>query len=693
MITRLLVFLLFTLSTFAAEVPSADRRLNFQLNATSSGTTVHGVGRQGGIPAASGTQHNIMDYGSVDTTGVTACDTAFAAARSAAATSGGYVYLPAGTFRLNDAYTQLRVVRGAGKDLTTIKFYTGSSMAFGFAGTGAYSNPYRPDSDILSTIVQGSTSFHLANVNDFIIGSNVRIHFSDDVDRTLVEAGLYPVMTSGNPTHSRNHTARVTHVDYGDLRVDFYPPIMHSPAAGQTSYATASQVSLSYMCTDNGIAGLTMDMENSAATFALGFGDVLNGYIYDVRVKRAARYAVYVSHCIHLEMRQSSIEEAQLLGSPNTSGLLVEHSTGCLFEDNNINGTTPGWEINYGCNGNAFTYNFLDRATGNINHGALNTYNLYWGNIIPQVKSDGYFGGSHYDWIGRNWLTGRTDRTVTAGIIGLLEMKRWAYGANVVGNYYGTMASTITAGSATADWGTPNIGNNSFLGNANAMAGDWWYDYDPDAELSRSWTGTIGSGAGTKSGVLTMGNMAGSFGFNYHAQSSAAIRFSFTGSSGTWYATPVFASISGSNINITNVLNGSGSPANLPSNGTSITVTVDPLSFQEKDDGVLATAYRADNYYLSANSGVTGPDATDTALGGNTYVQCPLYGSTKPAWAGDKPWPIFDTSRATEPSYTDLPAAHRYILGNTDYLSNGTTATGTTLNVGTVNAGTVQRTP
>ena len=43
--------------------------------------------------------------------------------------------------------------------------------------------------------------------------------------------------------------------------------------------------------------------------------------------------------------------------------------------------------------------------------------------------------------------------------------------------------------------------------------------------------------------------------------------------------------------------------------------------------------------------------------------------------------PVFDTSRQAEPSYTDLPAAHRYINGNTSYLTSDTTATVTNLTV------------
>ncbi len=59
-------------------------------------------------------------------------------------------------------------------------------------------------------------------------------------------------------------------------------------------------------------------------------------------------------------------------------------------------------EINYGSCGNVFAYNFCYDSSsygvvgGSIdsNHGPHNSYNLYEGNIAPNIQSDGYFGSA-----------------------------------------------------------------------------------------------------------------------------------------------------------------------------------------------------------------------------------------------------------------------------------------------------------
>lgn len=657
-----------------ATLPPSSYRKTWVPNVASTDSSTIGVGVIGGIPTAPGTPRNIVSYGA-DNTGASDAQPAIAAAYADVINFGGHISIPAGTFAVNTALPLQLPMYGAGMSQTTLVFTTGGEYGIQAGNGTQFTNPNGVDDDIIAGLTEGSTSVTIGYTGDFAVGKSIAIFISDDQDQALIEAGSVPfIMRVGEAKgYSRMHLATVTAIDSGTDTITFDKPIIYPIQASTTGYARASQVTTS----GTGFSDMTMDFENASSTFAVSFQNVKNGFLQNVKIKRARRYHLFVAGCTNFEMRGCVLEDAQIIGNTNTAGLLMHETHGALVEDNTFYYITPGMEINFSTHGSAFTHNYFDRCIALINHGATNSYNLYEGNIFPQIKSDGYFGGSVFDCLFGNWATGRFQRTDTASTVGMVQLKRLTYRSSHVRNYYGTTSSAVTNGEVISDWGFPNIGNAANYGEAQPSLGDWWVAWNPAAEAPRSWTGTIASGGGTPAGVLTLDVIGGAAGFQAHAENAQA-QIAINWGSTTAYATPVQGSESGNNYSITNVRSTTDESVavNLPANGTSFTVVANTSSFQEKDLDVLASAYRSSNYYLSSTGGQTGAATGETAVGSDTIPES-LFRSSKPSWFGDKPWPLFDTSRAAQPNYTDLPAAHRYINGNTDYIDATTVATPT----------------
>lgn len=670
MIVRLLCFLSLCCVAFAADLPPStyikQRAVN-QAADTSDGIII-GAGRVGGSSIPTGTAYNVVSYGA-DNTGAAACDSAVASAVSALISAGsGYVYFPAGRFKLNNNYLNMPPVVGAGMNLTYLEMRTGEEVAWKYGTASGFTNPTGTDADVTSTIAKGVGSVDINYTGDFSIGSGICLFFTDNVSKAAVEAGTVPFMMAPGaaPNYApRRHFARVTYKTSGS--VNFQPPIMHDVAAGETATAKASQI-VTEGCQ---LWNLTLDYTYSSSTFAVAVNDHFNGTISGVRIYKPARYGLFINGCVYFDFIHSSIEEQQSGATPNSSGLLMHNSHQCLIEDNSFVDLNPGIEINFGSSGNTFGFNYFDKCVANINHGAYNHYNLYEGNILPQIKSDGYFGGSLYDCIFGNWLTGRRSRVDTGSMEGMIQLKRLTYKASVVRNYLGTDASNVVA--PYASWGKPNIGNDTSYDTVQASAGDWWVAWDPVAALPRTWSGTVASGQGTTSGVLTFSGMATTgTGAQAHLE-NARDQIVLTWSGGQGYATPTYGSITGNNVTITNsrsILD-QNVGVNLPTDGTTVTMVTNTSSFQEQDLDVAASSYKVRNYILAATGDTPGYISGESSIGGDTIPDS-LYRTTKPDWFGDKPWPPFDTSRGAQPNYTDLPAAHRYINGNTDYLGGST---------------------
>lgn len=394
------------------------------------------VGVPGGIPT---NRNRVIDVTlspyNADNSGVMDSRSAI---QSAIDTSGAgdVVYLPAGTYYVNgtlifDHTRDNRTLRGAGMAKTTIDFRGSKSGIYvGTSSDWTWSYPAN-DNIITSGVMKGSGRVSVANTTAFAVGAIAQLSFADTPDDPH-----QPVLhVSNRKTHNRHQKVIITGKTVTSL--SFFPKLYANyPTANAKIHAARSQ-------TDSvGIEALTLDCSNGAATYGIQFEQAYASWIMDVRIVRAKNYGVFFYDSLQCELRHSHLDEIKS-SSTNGAGFLMHATSGSLIEDNIVYKAFPLMEINFSSAGNVFAYNFCEDSSVrgevgagiNVNHGPHNSFNLYEGNIAPNVQADGYFGSVSDDTIFRNWLHG-----TVPGVLGAREpilLNRFTRNYSVVGNLLG----------------------------------------------------------------------------------------------------------------------------------------------------------------------------------------------------------------------------------------------------------------
>jgi hypothetical protein len=437
------------------------------------------------------------------------------------------------------------------------------------------------------------------------------------------------------------------------------------------------------------------------------------------------------------------------------TGLLVEDCiVGFNSPGFEINFSTTGSVFAYNF-GERIESNGVLSGFINANHGPHNVFNLFEGNYGARFQSDGYFGSASDNILFRNWFHGTSPVTTTNrwaitlnrlssnfSVIGNLigdpdEPVTWklanagpgfdatsstsntiassgsktftvasglsweatfgkvlvrsistpsAWMTGTVSSYSGTeLTFTVvrSGGSGTyTDWtvvgggglgqdqgyiyalGHPNIGNGGVggLGVVDPTAGVWWPVWDGRlmTKIGAYNSGTAYNSTTTAADVVLR-----------TASAPTALTGGASVTSSTWVAA------NNAKSGLTTWDDPGPSSADWLPLGTSM--------FQELDYSVVRTLIRKGNRNARDDA-----IPADESLGADV-APASLYRSSKPAFLGDKPWPVFD---ATQPfasqSPLQLPAYHRYALENESYLTgepppSGGTATITTLNATTLN--------
>jgi len=438
----------------------ADRRTDWTPGVT--------VGVPGGIPnrVTVGATIDAAMYG----TGFVDASAAIGAAIDSCP-SGRVVYIPAGTYRLDNrvyrAYASNITIRGAGMGLTILKSNTSQQALL--LGTADWP---RPTSGIAITggAPKGTTTLSLANASTIAIGKLVRVEQNDlsyvisatapTTDNKLMAATFKVTAKAGN-------TVTVT----PPLPVDF----TSSPALIQ--YAI-------FPLTNTGVEDLTIDC-NSMSWTGIEIDQSWGCWIKNVEIKNSTGRQMFFVCLVSGEIRHNYTHDV-VGGGPNHEGIdLYQDGSFNLIEDNiTYNGGFPGiilGDSQGGCSGNVIAYNFSYSAnTGassmagmdiSVSHGPHNMMNLVEGNIAGGMGSDGYFGSTSHITVVRNWLTA-THPTATDNLIAA-NIGRWNNYFNLVGNVLGTSTFSKTGQFqpvTSFSYGTqviyklgfPNMGNNGF---------------------------------------------------------------------------------------------------------------------------------------------------------------------------------------------------------------------------------------
>ena len=141
-----------------------------------------------------------------------------------------------------------------------------------------------------------------------------------------------------------------------------------------------------------GIEDLTVDgADCRSGNCLVNIGQSYGCWVRNVTVRNGERRLIGIDGSLQCEITHSNIYGRKVEAQPNSGGLFLSMSTGCLIEDDIV---SPGTEVDGGSAGNVFAYNFCDDASvqGGLlgisidtNHAPHNSFNLYEGNLVPTV--------------------------------------------------------------------------------------------------------------------------------------------------------------------------------------------------------------------------------------------------------------------------------------------------------------------
>lgn len=591
------------------------------------------TGVPGGIPTD---RVNIIDVTdapyNADPTGVADSSPAFAAAITAAV-ADDIIYAPAGTYKLDSAISLASknnlTIRGDGIGLTILK-PQGSSTGIYVGGSDGWTAP-NPAPTITAGLERFSETITIADTTDFTVGDLIQIGFQNQLDDTLIEAGAAPVVSvsgfslaTNQPIHRQ--ISRVTAKTGTTL--DIFPGIYCDPS-GLTAKVWYAQLQSDGV----GLEEFSIDMSDTTGGFAIAWEHCYGCWIKGVSVYEVNNYGFSLAGCLQCEIRES-ISGFRVVGGSNGSGVVFDTSSGCLVEDNIFQDIFPNIEVNQGSSGNVFAYNVCENTPieGSIffaidsNHAPHNQFNLYEGNITPNIIADGYFGSTDKDTIFRNWLhaTCRDGSAVTFP----LGLKRFTRDYSIVGNVIGRAG--VSQGFFS--YGEPNIGNGDSTGEAEPTDGDFWIDWKATAVLTTRVSDTAGtitldSGVAVEGQILLL-RWATTSAISFTALTVVGGVVTFTGGSGTA----------------------------LPAAMTSVEVFFSSSGYQELDLDVENSTIQLGNYLFAAEGGAgTIPDPAGEVIPDSMYL------SGEPSWWGDQPWPPVDSDSPFSLSYGIIPAGQRFL--------------------------------
>ncbi len=614
---RTLVVAVGLASAVHGELLPAARRVDWTANVA--------VGVPGGIPNRTKLVDVTLAPYHADKTGATNAAGAIQAAVNAAK-SGDVVFLPAGIYRIDtpvfighdkDGIT----VRGAGMEATVLDVRTNTVFSVGSGSDYQWAWP-SSNNRITSGLAKGSSTISIDSTSAFSVGQIVQIAFDNVTNDELVRAGETPTISVGGYGSLRKQKTRITAKTGNTLSI--YPSLYYAPPAGLSARVNVAQQQADYV----GLEDFAIDGTNGNMIFPIMFSQCYASWVKGVKVTDTFNYGMFISDSLNCEVRECLVKDRKVGGS-NGAGILVASVAASLFEDNIVLGIFPAIEVNFSTMGSVFAYNVLENSIGgtlNTNHAPHNSFNLYEGNVTPNVQSDGYFGGASDDTFYRNWIHGTNlQRSIRVFRIGL---NRFTRNYSFIGNIIGETGMTV---GGPYSFGNPNMGNSMYDGSAKAASGQFWKDWGAKATILSRTSDSAGSIRLSK-GSFFVGQLG------YLVWTGGRLQFS---------ATSVQSEVIGFS-------NASGTA--LPPLGTEVSVYMGPSGYQELDLDVEATTIRKGNYnYLDRRI------PADETLNSETLPDS-LFRSSKPAYFGNLPWPAFDPLNPN-PSFESIPAGYRYARG------------------------------
>jgi pectate lyase-like protein len=429
--------------------------------------TVWNPGIPGGIPKAAAI-HATIDAAKYGDGRADATGPINAAIQSAGDAAGPgrlrVVYLPPGTYRTTGIVNLNRshvVLRGAGRELTRIRFEGSPGSGAQAIRIGVFWPEYHPPVDVVGSVPKGARNLTVADASGLQVGDVVQIDQLDDPsyvkigDQIYGKRGPRPLDVNG-PTSPGGYRSVGQQLEIasktgntlglaGPTHIAF--DAAFSPQVFKTATARANEPGTRYLGLED--LAVTGGQNNNVFLLNVAFawvknvesdGDPANGpgvegaHVALVHAYRCEVRGSYVHHARKIEPGGGAYGIA--LGTQSSDNLVEDNIVVRLNKPIVLSGTGGGNVVAYNYVDDAFiAYHATWQETAiDANHGAFPHYDLIEGNWAPNVAADSTHGNSGWQTFFRNYATGMNTgvpRTANVRAVGIDGFNR-EY--NVVGN-------------------------------------------------------------------------------------------------------------------------------------------------------------------------------------------------------------------------------------------------------------------
>jgi hypothetical protein len=371
--------------------------------------------------------------------------------------NGQFVYIPAGTYRLNSAIWRAGdntgdnvqhpysiVIRGDGPTKTRLLGYGTSGSIIELHAWGTNSQRV----NISSGNVRGSTSIVIASSPSFLSNNSWVSIFHDNTEAGATNEASYM-------TNCTSQLVKVTNKVGTTLTI--------SPAlnAGYASDLVSVNLSPPFRC---GIEDLYVERMSASGMHNIFLEGAAECWIKNVESARPIKWNVRLQSCAACEIRHSYFHDTSNGGGDSGYGVgLFQYSCNNLVEDNIFVRCRHSMILEDGGQNNVFGYNYskdpinenqsnTDYLMGDqITHGGRPQFNLWEGNVAATIKFDCVLGSSLNNTVFR-CLIQRKGLPSTYVACFAADVQKLNYNANLVGLYYEAPPSKSSA--TTYRWGS-----------------------------------------------------------------------------------------------------------------------------------------------------------------------------------------------------------------------------------------------
>lgn len=436
------VWLLCSVQSFALYTPDSSRIVPWD------------AGIPGGIPVAYTQSVNVKDapYNAVGD-GV-ANDTAAIQSAMGDCTAFGYVYMPAGTYMIDDdlimgpghgnGTSEPMMLKGESKTNTTIVI-DASSTRPGIWIQG--SSPTGIENALNSGYTKGSTSVVANTITGLAAGDYVVV--GQDNDSASVFGNLQSPGTDLQRQFNRIYSITGT-------TVYLERPLYYDYSAVLSPYMEE----FANMADGYGLEDFTITAEvGTTSSHNILYTRAVNSWAQNVRTTNFVSRGLSFQTCFRSEVRLSLADRSHILSTSKYGFQMYGGSTDCLFEDNLAAQASAGFLIQGGTMGSVIAYNFFYAGWGTnvvptsapdqnqsmvgaiTVHGDAAAWNLFEGNVAPWLlDSDNVWGSNPTNTHFRNLATRSEPPFIEMGANYLpfgergFRVEEDNYGHNVINN-------------------------------------------------------------------------------------------------------------------------------------------------------------------------------------------------------------------------------------------------------------------